>query len=1076
MSIASSSNAGRPAPRRLGRSPRLVLLASMAVVLLGAQDFRRAPKFEGKMIPEPPSQGQPWSAPATTLPKFLVNSTGILFEQGVADPRGCEYRLVEISNGSIVKARGFVLPERSDPHGRFVICWDGQVYPVLTLGDPADLDRDIKDLAVRLKRSREAGNSNRFAQGIFWGFPGERQSFYNFADVDDLSPIKLCLLLRLGRADLAETLFAAGTIWTPGPRARDLTAYGISYLTLANNWAASAFGRLVGAHMKGDDVIALDTARKLARFRDLAVARADAMGFPQVDQENRTGNGPALRFSFLNQLDDLLRDQERRARMPAREPIPRKGGDPSARIAALIRDLDQIDEQPRVFPSAASPGRSLLVKDLIAEGDPAVAPLLEVLVSDNRLTRSVSRTGRGLDSPGRLVHPVHEAAFAALIGILNTREFDDQRFYSSRTTDPATRKAVAGSIRQFWEKTRSVPLVERWYRTLLDDSAGSARWLEAAGGIVRTDVKEGMPIPKPGTRPLKGEPLRVGRDPSVTALMLRRARQIERMGDPQSSNHQGLAGACQMASILVSWDEQASLPLLKTLMKECRAESDRWRDQEKPQNPDQNLASSLAGFTQVRLRLGDLEALDEYAAWLRTTSPKMLEYGTFQALQPLLADPDQPTLASAARWLFNDPKSPWVPLLPEARGQQAPPFQSLFASPLIIVAGFREGVLTGLADKSPLGTIEKIEKGSIRRKIKNVPATNSGSSFFDLEGVAIGVEHPFRYCDYLASILSGLEGCPRCDLFWPEARRDEAVAACVAYLKRYSASFTTETPAGIRDFPESKVHLKFPILGKPATPEDIASARAIFSLEGQGEVRLASMPGLPQQARWVTLKDRPVDRTSFPDGITRREYDTDGYVWQAEEVRKGDGWERFYGFVGHHVVARVPASEIEFASQFSPWWNLKGGMDARTELVEPRTTGYEPGRPVLVSLHIRNRLGVARSSPTEFIRPGPDGKPALRKGVNLSLWRSASRRMTSDFNHGYPNDVVEPKRDAHFDPGQGSRLLSPLEAFEAMRFELNDWFDLTKPGRYRLRVTFAADSGLGEGSASEVNFQVGGDE
>jgi len=36
-------------------------------------------------------------------------------------------------------------------------------------------------------------------------------------------------------------------------------------------------------------------------------------------------------------------------------------------------------------------------------------------------------------------------------------------------------------------------------------------------------------------------------------------------------------------------------------------------------------------------------------------------------------------------------------------------------------------------------------------------------------------------------------------------------------------------------------------------------------------------------------------------------------------------------------------------------------------------------------LHIRNRLGVARSSPVEFVRPGPDDKPALRKGVELSL-------------------------------------------------------------------------------------------
>ena len=37
----------------------------------------------------------------------------------------------------------------------------------------------------------------------------------------------------------------------------------------------------------------------------------------------------------------------------------------------------------------------------------------------------------------------------------------------------------------------------------------------------------------------------------------------------------------------------------------------------------------------------------------------------------------------------------------------------------------------------------------------------------------------------------------------------------------------------------------------------------------------------------------------------------DGWVWQAEEVRRGDRWERYYGFVGPHVIARIPADEIE---------------------------------------------------------------------------------------------------------------------------------------------------------------------
>ena len=157
--------------------------------------------------------------------------------------------------------------------------------------------------------------------------------------------------------------------------------------------------------------------------------------------------------------------------------------------------------------------------------------------------------------------------------------------------------------------------------------------------------------------------------------------------------------------------------------------------------------------------------------------------------------PITPRSRRPRQWLFNDPKSPWVPILPEARGEQTPGFQNLFASPLIVVAGFRQGVLTGLADKTPLGTVEKIDDRSIQRKFTTAHSTNYSSSNLDLEGIAVGVDYPFRRCDYLASKLSELEGSPQIDLFWPEARRDEAVAACVAFLKRYGASFSRQGPA-----------------------------------------------------------------------------------------------------------------------------------------------------------------------------------------------------------------------------------------------------------------------------------------
>ena len=1073
MSVPPLVNNGRPTPRRAA----LLALASFFLATVGADPARRAPRFEGKSIPEPPAQGQPWTPPPTKLPKFLVDATAALFDQGVPDPRDCEYRDVEVGDWAVRKARGFVLPERPDVPGRFFVAWDGLVYPALTVGEPADLDADVRGLVKVVRKNREASEANPrrwYGGGYLWGFPGDRQGSFGISGVDDHSPVKLALLLRIGRADLAEALFAAGTTWTPAPRVRDLTDYRISYLSLAGDWAASAFQRLIAAHIRGDDVVALDAARRLSKFRAAVDAKADAMGFPLPERQSFEGDGRPPRFYFLKQLPELLADHERRAKMPARTPIPKKGGDPSARIAALIRDLDQIDEQQMMSPGAAHPGGSPLVKELIAEGDPAVGPLLAVLESDDRLTRSVSNSRGG--AVGGYVHPVYDPAFHALVGILKTNEFQNT-FFPLQNGDPAARKALAASIRAFWEKTRSIPLTERWYRTLLDDKAGPERWLEAAGGIVSAEVKEGEPFPKPGTRPMKGEALRAGRDPSVTALMIRRVADLDRTSNPMSFPDFAFGRACGMALDLVAWDEKAALPTLRALMKECRERSDAWVGQDERQRPhfDQSLSSSIAEFAEIRDRLGDAGALDEYAAWLRTTSPKMLEFGRDAALGPLLAHRDHPSIASAARWLFNDPKSPWVPLVSEARNRDANPFQNILASSLVVLPAFREALLAGLADRGRLGTVRLGEKGTLHYSYDGGQQINSGSSNLELDGIPTGVEIPFRDCDYVAWTLSSLEGAPRCEPYWPEPRRDEAVDACAAYLKRYADRFTTDPPPGVHDFPDKQAHLKFPTLDRPATAEDVASALAIFSMEGRGEARVVKLPGLPQPARWLTLRDTPVDRT-YQDGVTRREYDTEGLVWQAEEVRVADRWERFYGFVGHHTIARAPASEVEFSGERYRWANLPGGLDARAETIEPRESGFEPGRPIVVALRVRNRMGGDRSSPTEFLRPGADGKPALRRGVGLALWYSSKKGPRSGMNAVYPDDAVKPRRDVHFDPGDASKSLAPLEAFEAMRFDVRDWFDVSKPGRYRLRATFATDAGVGEGTSGDAYFQVGGDE
>ena len=108
--------------------------------------------------------------------------------------------------------------------------------------------------------------------------------------------------------------------------------------------------------------------------------------------------------------------------------------------------------------------------------------------------------------------------------------------------------------------------------------------------------------------------------------------------------------------------------------------------------------------------------------------------------------------------------------------------------------------------------------------------------------------------------------------------------------------------------------LGFDPLDRLATAAEIAAGRAIFSLEGTGaEVRRLPMPSFPVKARWTKLEvladDGPGVRAINAKNVDRRYIEglQTGWVWQAEEVREGNRWRRYYGFVGHHVLTRVTA-------------------------------------------------------------------------------------------------------------------------------------------------------------------------
>ena len=494
------------------------LVASTGLVGLGqdrpAQQPRPTPGFAGPAIPVPPEQGRPWTPPETKLPRFLARATPLLFEQGVADPRGCEYREVDVGDGTLLTTHAFVLPARPGDAGRFAVGWDGVVYPAYRVGDAADLVADIRALAGTIKDRRTKATTKeggpRVGAGWTEGFTGLSLPMFRAmsekgtgpASVETASALKVCLLLRLGHADLAELLFAGGTTWTPEVRPPDLTDYHLSYLTLAREWADRLFNRAVDAHHRGDDAVALDAARRVASFVAQAGPALEKMGVPPSGNALQPGEAPSY-FPKLGQLRELLADQERRAREPSRGPIPGPDAPAAERVAALIRDLDQVaGGMGRIMNGMTSPSGSDTEKALVLEGDAAVEPLLAALESDDRLTRTISYPGSRHGQDDRLIHHVFQVEQSALIGILKTRVIPGVTNFGW-SNDRAARHGAAVALRAYWEKNRGVPELERYYRTLADDRATAEQWLDAAEALVqpsRPSVRAGA---APSTTPYR---------------------------------------------------------------------------------------------------------------------------------------------------------------------------------------------------------------------------------------------------------------------------------------------------------------------------------------------------------------------------------------------------------------------------------------------------------------------------------------------------------------------------------------------------------------------------------------------
>ncbi len=724
-----------------------------------------------------------WQPPTNSALPEVVSAAKSLFEQGLADPRGCDYREIEIhtgdvwrGDGGVVRTHGWLIPQSPTNQSRYAVCWNGLVYPVVAVGGQIDLRADMENLIRTAPTNRLTRRMDLYSYAV-----PERMS----VAADSVLPIKACLLLRLGEVELSTRFWdackAARENVPGGGMAKD------PYLTLAGDWAWSAFDRGICAHMQGNVPLALISARRLAEIQPKIESEAARRGFPHPgynDVAKHERERPYL--YFLDQLPQWLVDLERRAREPVSKSALEAGltnfPSQSKRIAALIKDLDQVSAPQMSQPGMVMPEGDPIVAALIKEGDAAVEPLLRCLEHDTRLTRSVgfSRDFRR----DRIIITVRRAARAAIENILHTQF-----------------PGGAPEIRAYWNRYRGQSAEERWYSVLRNEkitqeqsvlvgAAGSETrrnvlvlgrgpWMDAARVLVQPDNVLAVPgsghyvvNPLPPGAPVKirGEVLRAKKNPSVTELLLQQAEVVVDQANrlDQFQGVDAIRIGCELTQIIRQWEKPAArAPARALLRRAIELCSDR---NSFIMSSGHDLARYIPQLVDIGVDTGDTAALVDYAQWVKSVDAATVEQYALEAFAPLVRNPRDANAVSAAEWLFNDPSSPWNQL-----PWKGVSFPNPVESDLIRLPAFRKLLARELSKTNVIGSMEYFRPDTITYSLKDFGGGSRGFPWPPATAPAIGTKAEIRHCDWIAFSLSNAKRIPFFNPFAPIEERDEAI-------------------------------------------------------------------------------------------------------------------------------------------------------------------------------------------------------------------------------------------------------------------------------------------------------------
>src|SRR5207302_2386756 len=103
-------------------------------------------------------------------------------------------------------------------------------------------------------------------------------------------------------------------------------------------------------------------------------------------------------------------------------------------------------------------------------------------------------------------------------------------------------------------------------------------------------------------------------------------------------------------------------------------------------------------LTEERVQGGEIQALVEYANWLKSAEPRKIDSYVLDVFAPLWKSPENPAVSAATDWLFNDAGSPWFALVTTNRTGAAYRAPDLIGTPLVALLAFQKHLFRNLAD------------------------------------------------------------------------------------------------------------------------------------------------------------------------------------------------------------------------------------------------------------------------------------------------------------------------------------------------------------------------------------------